>query len=110
MKFRFAPLTAHRSSRQWQYRRLPADAPPEAGTKLPTLPALPRTAARTELSPAARRLFHAINCHDTYVICIDPHAIAAKSGISEQTLPQCLNELCRAGMISMWMGNLVFFD
>jgi len=107
MTFRFPPLTAHGSGRQWHYRRLPVDTPADAAA---TLPSLPRATERTELSPGARRLFSAINSHGTYVVCIDPHAIAVKSGVSEQILPHCLNELRRAGMISTWMGNLVFFD
>lgn len=110
MTFRLPQVPSNGSGHKWRHRRPSGDAPPADSTaNLPELLAVSCTTLHRELSPGAKQLFSAINRNE-YVICIDPRTIATLSGVSEQKLPHCLNELRRAGMISTWIGNLVFFD
>ena len=65
---------------------------------------------RDDLSVGAKLLFCALRYRDEYVVCIEPRAIATQTGVSEQKVRNCLNELADTGAISSWLGNLVFFD
>ncbi|MHB0936090.1 MAG: hypothetical protein ACYDCO_24385 [Armatimonadota bacterium] len=111
MKFRFPQVPANGSGHKWRHRRPSGEtATADSTAAMPELLAAACSATqRNNLSPGARRLFNAINRNE-YVICIDPRTMAALADVSEQKLPLCLNELRRAGMISTWIGNLVFFD
>jgi len=114
MKYRLTQELPHGSGLKWRHRRqesartqLEHDALENARELFAATRAVAR---RVELSPVARQLYRALRRHDDYVICIDIHALATRMQVSEQKIHGCLHELHRAGLIGMWIGNLVFFD
>lgn len=64
---------------------------------------------RTDLSFGAKLLYCVLRTQDDSVICIDPRAIADFVGVSPEKVRGCLAELRHAGVITGWMGNLLFF-
>lgn len=114
MKNRLSQMLFHGSGLKWRHRRQElAETARVSDPLLDTrelFAASHSPAQRAHLSPGARLLYRTLCGHDEYVICIDPPAIAAQVGVSEQKIHCCLNELRRAGIISTWIGNLVFFE
>jgi len=114
MKNRLSQMLFHGPGLKWRLRR--QESTETAWESDPLLDAQELFATshpatqRANLSPGARLLYRTLCSHAEYVICIDPCALAAQVGVSEQKIHCCLNELRRAGMINTWIGNLVFFD
>ena len=105
---------AYRQNRKWRYRPGEIIDPLRTHDSLRKTTELLNSSAavlqREDLSVGAKTLYRVLCHQNEYVICIDPRTLASVAGVSEQKIRNCLNELASAGAISMWMGNLVFFE